>query len=139
MARKKRLTIPKVRGSLYKTARLLGDVQAIKTGKINKRISNRVLGKITGRGLRYASKECFIATTVYGDENAPQIHTLRNYRDNILIKNIIGRTIIRIYYSGLGEKTAKFIANNYKSSIPTIRKGLDILVNKIESHYNHHL
>ena len=40
------------RGWLYKLARLLGDVNAVKKGKVGKRIARRAAGKVTGRGLR---------------------------------------------------------------------------------------
>ena len=48
MSNKKGLTISKVRGVLYDTAKVLGDIQAIKSGnpkKIANRIGRRVLGK----------------------------------------------------------------------------------------------
>ena len=52
MPRKKGLTINKVRGYMYTTAKLLGDVQAIASGdpkKMAKRVGRRVVGKGTGR------------------------------------------------------------------------------------------
>ncbi len=39
------------RGFLYKLARILGDAQAVKKGRVGKRIARRVAGKLTGRGL----------------------------------------------------------------------------------------
>lgn len=41
-----------LRNSLYKAARILGDVNAVKKDKVGKRIARRVAGKATGRGLR---------------------------------------------------------------------------------------
>lgn len=46
------MSINKVRESLYRLARLLGDVNAIQKGKVGRRIGRRIAGKITGRGLR---------------------------------------------------------------------------------------
>lgn len=40
-----------IRGLLYKTARFLGDVNAIKKGKVGKRIARRAAGKVAGRWL----------------------------------------------------------------------------------------
>jgi len=40
------------RGLLYQIARVLGDLTAIKNGKVSKRAGRRVAGKITGRALR---------------------------------------------------------------------------------------
>lgn len=51
MAKKKGLTISKVRTGLYTAARILGDVSAVRNGTIGKRLARRVAGKLTGRGL----------------------------------------------------------------------------------------
>ena len=47
------MRINKIRGSLYSTAKLLGDVQAVQRGKVSERIQRRIAGKITGRILRF--------------------------------------------------------------------------------------
>ena len=39
------------RGFLYKLARILGDVNAVKKGKVGRRVGRRAAGKATGRGL----------------------------------------------------------------------------------------
>lgn len=41
---------------------------------------------------------CYIATSVYGSYDCPQVWTLRRYRDDVLDKTIFGRLFIRIYY-----------------------------------------
>jgi hypothetical protein len=41
-----------MRSFLYKLARLLGDINAVKKGRVGRRIGRRVAGKYTGRGLR---------------------------------------------------------------------------------------
>ena len=46
------MSISRTRGFLYRLARLLGDVNAVKKGKVGRRIGRRVAGKVTGRGLR---------------------------------------------------------------------------------------
>jgi hypothetical protein len=51
MTRRKGLTIPKVRRSLYRSARILGDVQAVRTGRVSRRIVRRGVGKLLGRTL----------------------------------------------------------------------------------------
>jgi predicted GNAT family N-acyltransferase len=45
------MSIGKTRSALYKTARILGDVNAVKRGTIGKRIVRRAAGRATGRGL----------------------------------------------------------------------------------------
>jgi hypothetical protein len=42
------MTIAGARRNLYKTARFLGDVQAIRRGRVHQRIWNRVVGRILG-------------------------------------------------------------------------------------------
>ncbi len=46
---KKGVRIGKVRGVLYKSAKLLGDVNAVHRGNIGSRVTNRVVGKVSGR------------------------------------------------------------------------------------------
>ncbi len=46
------MSISKTRSKLYKIARILGDVDAVKKGKVGKRVKNRVVGKFTGKLLK---------------------------------------------------------------------------------------
>lgn len=46
-----KLTIGKIRRAAYKTARVLGDVQAVKKNKVAKRVKNRVVGKLLGKAV----------------------------------------------------------------------------------------
>lgn len=39
------------RNLMYQLARLLGDVNAVKKGKVGKRVGRRVAGRATGKGL----------------------------------------------------------------------------------------
>jgi hypothetical protein len=41
-----------MRSLLYKLARLLGDVNAVKKGRVGKRIKRRVVGRAIGRKMR---------------------------------------------------------------------------------------
>lgn len=43
------MKINKIRSLLYGTAKILGDVNAVKKGKVGKRIGRRITGKATGR------------------------------------------------------------------------------------------
>ena len=74
--------------------------------------------------------DCFIATAVYGSRDAPQVRTLREFRDNVLMQSQTGRAFVDFYYSGTGKKTAEFIREHLPSTIPAIRKGLDVLVER---------
>jgi hypothetical protein len=42
--------------------------------------------------------ECFIATAVYDSPQAPEIETLRQFRDEVLLHSKIGQIFIAIYY-----------------------------------------
>lgn len=46
------MSLNKVRKGLYKTARILGDVNAVKKGKVGKRIARRTTGRQTGKLLK---------------------------------------------------------------------------------------
>lgn len=41
---------------------------------------------------------CYVATSVYGSYDCPQVWTLRRFRDNTLSKSVPGRAFVRTYY-----------------------------------------
>lgn len=45
------MSINRTRGILYWLARLLGDFNAVKRGRVGRRVARRAAGKLTGRGL----------------------------------------------------------------------------------------
>jgi hypothetical protein len=45
------VTVGQTRSPRYSLARLLGDYQAVKNGRVGKRIARRAAGRVTGRGL----------------------------------------------------------------------------------------
>ncbi|WP_419918825.1 hypothetical protein [Candidatus Poriferisocius sp.] len=45
------MSINQTRGFLYQLARLLGDINAAKKGKMGKRVARRLVGRATGRGI----------------------------------------------------------------------------------------
>jgi hypothetical protein len=54
---------------------------------------------------------CFIATAAYGTETAPQLDILRDFRDQVLLKNALGSRFVATYYK-LSPPIAAFIAKN---------------------------
>lgn len=50
--RQERMSISKTRSLFYRIARVLGDVQAVRRGRVGKRVSRRLVGRSTGRALR---------------------------------------------------------------------------------------
>ena len=102
------------------------DEGLIKIKRINEYVSIDKLGEIE-------NEDCFVATLVYGDINAPQVRTLRGLRDEVLMQHPSGRVLVNFYYSGAGKQAAKFIQERLPSSIPIIRRGLDFLVERYSS------
>jgi hypothetical protein len=44
------------------------------------------------------SPGCFIATVVYGSPNHHKLKVFRKFRDELLLKDKVGRVFIRLYY-----------------------------------------
>jgi hypothetical protein len=45
------MTVARTRSALYSLARFLGDYQAVKNGRMGKRLARRAAGRVAGRGL----------------------------------------------------------------------------------------
>ena len=89
---------------------------------------------------KYGKGGCFIATAVYGDSEAPEVLVLRRFRDEVLMKFLLGRGFIAAYY-----RLSPPIAGALRSS-PTaqrfLRRQLDIMVQRIgrfDRHAGRHL
>jgi hypothetical protein len=41
---------------------------------------------------------CFIATAAYGSRMVKEVAALRNFRDNVLLKNSLGKSFVKFYY-----------------------------------------
>jgi hypothetical protein len=54
---------------------------------------------------------CFIATAAYGTETAAELNILRDFRDQVLLKNPLGSRFVEAYYK-LSPPIADFIAKN---------------------------
>jgi hypothetical protein len=55
--------------------------------------------------------ECFIATAAYGSKFGPAVTLLRQFRDNMLVTNVVGQSFVDFYYDH-SPKIASFIAGN---------------------------
>jgi len=63
--------------------------------------------------IEYPKEEtgCFIATAVYGTPLAPQINILRDFRDEILLRNELGKKFVAFYYRN-SPPLANFISQH---------------------------
>lgn len=59
----------------------------------------RKMGYSPEKARRMAKNGCYIATSVYGSYDCPEVWTLRRFRDNQLATNLFGKLFIKLYYS----------------------------------------
>lgn len=76
---------------------------------------------------------CFIATAVYGNWNAPQVVSLRKFRDEMLARSAVGRAVIDSYYDGAGKRAAGFLEERVPWAIPFVRWGLGLIAERYPS------
>lgn len=77
-------------------------------------------------GLLEGSK-CFIATAAYGSEMAPEVEVLRQFRNQFLLTNTLGRFFVKTYY-WISPPIANFIAR-HESIRTAVRWTLQPFVN----------
>jgi len=79
--------------------------------------SYSIIANFTGAGSR-----CFIATAAYGTPMAEEIQILRQFRDEYLLTNIVGQTLVDLYYR-VSPPVAEFITE-HPGLKPIVRAGL---------------
>lgn len=77
-----------------------------------------------------SSGGCYIATMAYGSYEHPKVMTLRNYRDNVMLKKSTGRLVVTAYYA-ISPKLVKLLKNNTLIN-NWIRVFLDAIIVKIQ-------
>lgn len=73
--------------------------------------------------------ECYVATACYGDANAPEVQILREWRDSVLSKRIVGQIFIKCYYKA-GPSFAKWIIK-YPRLHMHIRHAIDCFIHEL--------
>jgi parallel beta-helix repeat protein len=83
----------------------------------------RITPEIDRLALRYTPvRPCFIATAAYGTPMAPQIQILRDFRDQYLLTNPVGKALEDFYYQ-ISPPIAEFITE-HPALKPVVRAGL---------------
>lgn len=59
----------------------------------------RRLGYDPARARRAAKDGCYVATSVYGSYDCPEVWVLRRFRDDTLSNSVLGRMFIKSYYA----------------------------------------
>lgn len=73
---------------------------------------------------------CYIATVCYGSELAPEVLTLKVYRDEILSKSFFGKTFIKAYYA-VSPSLARQLQNKNRINNFLRKNILNKIVDKI--------
>jgi hypothetical protein len=82
-------------------------------------------------GLFFVTGYCFIATAAYGTETAAELNILRDFRDQVLLKNALGSRFVEAYYK-LSPPVADFIARNDFLSAVVREVLIDPIVNLLQ-------
>lgn len=123
--------------------RVMELINLIETLDVNSEIANRIrvnkqtivginstLNTIKTKTQQQSSSGCYIATSVYGSYNHPQVLKLRSFRDNQLLQSSMGKLFVQTYYS-VSPKLVIWL-NNKPSIQNFVRKILDKLIRVIE-------
>lgn len=88
---------------------------------------------------QFKPKACFIATAVFSDLDAPEVETLRLFRDQVLLRNRFGVVAIEIYYliSPRIASRLKTHPNLTKRLQPLLRGIASGLRKRFDLHLNH--
>lgn len=73
---------------------------------------------------------CYIATMAYGDYSHPQVMVLRQFRDEVLAKNLLGRKLIDLYYAV--SPTLVYLFKDQAFINRLLRSWLDVIVNNLK-------
>lgn len=119
-------------------------IAKIETLDVNSEIANRIrinkqtiieinstLNSIKNRTQQQQSSSgCYIATSVYGSYDHPQVMKLREFRDTQLLSNTLGKCIVRTYYNVSPKLVIWLKGKPYIQSI--VKKLLDKIIRVIE-------
>jgi hypothetical protein len=84
-----------------------------------------------GNGGGGGNNGCYIATSVYGSYDCPQVWTLRRYRDHRLSMSWLGRRFIQVYYAVSPTVVRLFGGKNWFNGL--CKPAIDNIVRKLQS------
>ncbi len=73
--------------------------------------TNNPVSKTAVTSKKIYDDDCFIATAVYGSYSAPEVITLRKFRDEMLLSSVIGQLLVKFYYQ-ISPPVAHFLNKN---------------------------
>ena len=80
---------------------------------------------------RRKKKGCYVATSVYGSYDCPEVWVLRRYRDTVLDNHIMGKLFIHSYYAISPLLVSLFGSFSWWNRL--FKKRLDKLVVKLKA------
>lgn len=113
-----------------------GYINLLQDKELNKNIITRYIEKVKQHDATYqapvintSSGACYIATSIYGSYDCPEVWILRRFRDNRLSKNWYGRLFIKTYYRFSPIFVKKFGKTKWFKII--FSKSLDKFISKL--------
>lgn len=84
------------------------------------------------RGNEKFATQCFVASTIYGSKDAPEVVCLRRFRDDVLMRMPLGRAFVRAYYAGLGQTSAHLVRLTGTPGRAACRRFLSLFVQALQ-------
>lgn len=98
----------------------------ISSSPTDKKSNNHSYNNTPSRNSQKKNEGCYIATMAYGDYNHPSVIILRQFRDERLLTNNMGRFFVSFYY-WISPKMVKVLTGHRKTNA-IIRAVLDKIV-----------
>ena len=70
---------------------------------------------------------CYVATYAYGSADAPQVEALRRFRDQVLMRGLVGRLFVGAYYAWLSALAIRVIGALGEGARAATRVALDAI------------
>ena len=94
-----RALVTETKGKLIEATRLMGVISSLPMNYEARSMINDVTMIITRTERKIQGGGCFIATFAFDNYDSSEVLFLRYYRDSVLAKSIIGKTLIKVYYA----------------------------------------